>query len=207
MRDDPDTAMTGQANSASAKGLQPLAAGSLTPREDAHWYALYTLPQNEFMVAGKLAALDFEAYLPTFEVAHTWKNRRRMKIVKPVFPTYVFVRAKRDQRGMILSASGAIRVVGSHSGPAMIPDIEIEFLRVELNKNKIEPYQEFAVGKRVRIKRGPMEGFEGVLVRKANGLRFVLTIQAIQQSVALEIPAEDLELTAGAGLKAATAKN
>jgi transcription elongation factor len=49
------------------------------------------------------------------------------------------------------------------------------------------------VGKKVRIKSGSMEGVEGVLVRKGNGLRFVLALEMINQFAAIEVDAEDLE--------------
>ena len=41
-----------------------------------------------------------------------------------------------------------------------------------------------------------MEGVEGVLVRKGNGLRFVLNIKLINQCAAIEVGAEDLEQVA-----------
>jgi len=38
-----------------------------------------------------------------------------------------------------------------------------------------------------------MQGLEGVLVRKKNSLRFVLTLDLINQSAAVEVAAEELE--------------
>jgi hypothetical protein len=38
-----------------------------------------------------------------------------------------------------------------------------------------------------------MKGLEGVLARKKNEFRVVLTLDAIMRSVALEVDAEDLE--------------
>jgi hypothetical protein len=39
-----------------------------------------------------------------------------------------------------------------------------------------------------------MAGVEGILVRKKNEFRFVLTLEAIMRSVAVEVDANDLEL-------------
>jgi hypothetical protein len=44
---------------------------------------------------------------------------------------------------------------------------------------------------------------EGVVVRKKNGLRVVLTLEYIQRSVSVEVAAEDLEPLAGSDLSAA----
>lgn len=45
----------------------------------------------------------------------------------------------------------------------------------------------------MRIKAGAMEGMEGILLRKKNGLRVVLTLDLIERSVAVEVDAQDVE--------------
>jgi transcription antitermination factor NusG len=59
--------------------------------------------------------------------------------------------------------------------------------------HKIEPHPYLTVGERVRIKAGVMAGVEGVLVRKKNDLRVVLSLDAIMRSVAVEVDADDIE--------------
>jgi len=49
------------------------------------------------------------------------------------------------------------------------------------------------VGERVRIKAGVMTGVGGVLVRKKNDFRVVLSLDAIMRSVAVEVDADDIE--------------
>ncbi len=58
---------------------------------------------------------------------------------------------------------------------------------------KIEPHPYLKVGERVRIASGSMAGVEGILVRKKNEFRFILTLDAIMRSVAVEVDATDLE--------------
>jgi NADH:ubiquinone oxidoreductase subunit K len=48
----------------------------------------------------------------------------------------------------------------------------------------------------VRIKDGPMQGVQGVLVQKRNSLRFVLSIEMINQCAAVEVAADELESVA-----------
>ena len=59
--------------------------------------------------------------------------------------------------------------------------------------SKVEPHPYLKVGERVRIAAGSMAGVEGILVRKKNEFRFVLTLDAIMRSVAVEVDADDLE--------------
>jgi transcription antitermination factor NusG len=50
------------------------------------------------------------------------------------------------------------------------------------------------VGQRARIRSGALAGMEGVVVRKKNGFRVVLTLDHIMQSIAVEVAGDDLEL-------------
>jgi transcription elongation factor len=77
-----------------------------------------------------------------------------------------------------------------------VPDAEIELLRSGVRGRNVEPYRELVVGKKVRIKSGSMQGLQGILVRKGNGLRFVLALEMINQFAAIEVGAEDLEYVA-----------
>jgi len=46
----------------------------------------------------------------------------------------------------------------------------------------------------VRVMRGPMAGAEGILARKKDKYRVVISLDVLMRSVALEIDASDLEL-------------
>ena len=48
-------------------------------------------------------------------------------------------------------------------------------------------------GSRVRVKRGPLRGIEGFLVRVQNQTRLVLSVEMLSQSIALEIGIRDVE--------------
>jgi transcriptional antiterminator RfaH len=169
------------------------ASQSADCNDERSWYAVFTLPQNEKSAMRQLQLRDIETFLPTYETVTIWKNRQRVRTVRPLFPTYLFVRIENRQRYRVLQSPGVIHIVGNRREDVPIAAGEIEFLRASTEGRKIEPYQEFVLGKRVRIKRGSMEGVEGTLVRKGNGLRFVLSITLINQCAAIEVGAEDLE--------------
>jgi hypothetical protein len=46
---------------------------------------------------------------------------------------------------------------------------------------------------RVRVLRGALEGVEGILVRKKNLFRLILSVDMLAQSVAVEVSASDVE--------------
>jgi len=161
---------------------------------DRKWYAVFTFPQNEKSVVRHLEMRDVESFLPTYETLRVWKNRQRVKTILPLFPTYLFVRIEWRERVKVLQSPGVVQIVGGCKDSAALQDSEIELLRIGLHGRKVEPYRELVVGERVRIKSGLMEGVEGTLVRKCNGVRFVLTLALINQHAAIEVDADALEL-------------
>jgi len=172
------------------------AGPSLLPPDvmsERRWYAVFTFPQNEKSAMKQLEMREVEAFLPTYETVKVWKNRQRVKTVVPLFPTYLFVNIEKRERVKVLQSPGVIRIVGNNQPQASIAAAEIELLRSSVLGRSVEPYRELALGKTVRIKRGYMEGVEGVLVRKGNGLRFVLSLKLINQNAAIEVRAEDLD--------------
>jgi hypothetical protein len=52
---------------------------------------------------------------------------------------------------------------------------------------KIEPHPFIRYGDRVRVTAGPLEGIEGILIRKKNFNRIVLTVELLGKSAAAEV--------------------
>jgi transcription antitermination factor NusG len=159
---------------------------------DRNWYAVYTVPQHEKSALKHLDLREIESFLPVYETVRVWKNRQRMKLSLPLFPTYLFVHINFRERAKVLQSPGVLQIVGNR-GCAYIPDSEVELLRSGCSRQKIEPYRDLVIGEKVRIKSGVMQGLQGTLVIKSNSMRFVLTIELINQHAAIQVDAEDLE--------------
>ena len=157
------------------------------------WFAVITTPQHEKAAFRHLDFGGIETFLPTYESSRVWKNRQKVTVELPLFPTYLFVRIDREERTRVLRTPGVRQLVGNSREPLSVADREIEFLRSSILEKKAEPYADLIEGERVRIKSGPMQGVEGWLVRKSSGWRFVLTVQLIHHQVAVEVDASMLE--------------
>ena len=158
-----------------------------------NWYAVFTVPQNEKSAIKHLDLREVESFLPTYETVQVWKNRQRRKTVLPLFPCYLFVHISSRERAKVLQSPGVLHIVGNGREYVPLPDPEIEFLRSDLSGRPIEPYRELVVGEKVRIKSGAMQGVCGTLVRKGSDLRFVLTLELINQHASVQVAAEALE--------------
>jgi transcription antitermination factor NusG len=160
---------------------------------ERHWYAIFTAPKNEKMVAKHLEMRSIESFLPAYEKISVWKNRQRVNLILPLFPAYLFARIGRHERSKVLGTPGVIRIVGSKREYLPIPDHEIEFLRNSLAQKRVEPCMDFVSGDKVRIKTGALQGIEGTLMRTNNGPRFILSLRLINQHALVEIDPEDIE--------------
>lgn len=158
-----------------------------------YWYAVFTTPQNEKSAARHLHQREVEFFLPTYEEERVWRNRQRVKVNLPLFPSYLFVRIAASERGRVLQVPGILRIVGNSREGLPLPDSEINFLRLQTEAKALQPFRELAEGQRVRVRTGIMQGIEGVLVRKSNRLRFVISLALIDQHAAMEVNAHDLE--------------
>jgi transcription antitermination factor NusG len=158
-----------------------------------HWYVAYTSANHEKRVTEQLLRRSVDHFLPLYESVRRWKDRR-VTLQLPLFPGYVFVRLALYDRLKVLQVPGVARLVGFNGQPAVLPDRDIEGLRTRLAvRFRAEPHPYLQAGRRVRIKRGPLEGVEGILIRKKNALRLVLSIDLIMRSASVEVEAEDVE--------------
>ena len=165
-----------------------------TDNESAHWYALYTTARHERVVERQLKERCVETFLPLYRSFHRWKDRRKLVEVA-LFPSYVFVRTNSRQRLRVLQVPGAVSLVSFNGQPAPLPEQEISALRNGLaNEIYAEPHPYLRVGKKVRVVRGPMAGTEGILSRKKDKCRVVISVDVLMRSVAVEIDGSDLEL-------------
>ena len=161
------------------------------------WYALYTRHQHEKNSARILANKGFETFLPLYTAAHQWNDRVK-RLSLPLFPCYVFIRGGINRRFEILTTPGIHSWVGVAGNPSPIPDAEIESIRKLVETSmRVEPHPFLKCGDWVRVKSGPLAGIEGILVRKKNLLRLVLSVELLEKSVAVEVDASTVERVPG----------
>jgi transcription antitermination factor NusG len=158
----------------------------------SRWYAAYTCTNHERRVAQQLAERQVENFLPLYRSVRHWKDRRK-ELQLALFPSYVFVRMDVANRLRVLQLPGVVNLVSFGGLPAALPDSEIEGLRNGLmSDGRVESHPYLAAGRRVRIVDGPFSGIEGVIVRRRDKLRVVLSISLIQRSVAIEVSECDI---------------
>jgi transcription antitermination factor NusG len=167
--------------------------------QNSKWFALYTTSRHEKRVAQHLRQRQIEYYLPLYRSERKWSDGSKVTLELPLFPGYLFIHIRRNERVRVLGVPGVLAVVGGTGGePAPLPDSTIEALRSGLELRPAQPHPLMTAGQRVRIRSGALAGLEGIVVRNKNSFRVVMTLEHIMQSYAVEVDLEDLEpLTPG----------
>ena len=176
-----------ESNSAVTNGAR--AAGFELPPEYRvlHWYAVYTCPRHEKSVALQMERQQVPCFLPVYKSVRRWKDRQK-QLELPLFPGYVFVQMALKDRLQVLQTSGVVQLVSVHGKPIPLADLEVEALRTGLARNIVaEPHPYLRVGRRVQVQNGPLAGLEGILIRRKDKFRVVLSIHLIERSVAVEV--------------------
>jgi len=161
---------------------------------EPRWYAASTYANHEKRVAEQLHGRAVEHFLPLYGSVRRW-NDRRVQLQLPLFPGYVFVRLALRDRLRVLEIPSVARLVGFGGPPVALPDHEMETMRIGLaSQLRAEPHPYLKVGRRVRVVSGPLAGLEGTIARKKKQLRFVISLDLIMRSVAVEMDAADLQV-------------
>lgn len=165
---------------------------SCTDYDAVRWYAAYTSANHEKRVSEQLRAHEVEQFLPLYSSFRRWKDRR-VTLNLPLFPGYLFVRIALRDRLKVLQVPGVARLVGFDGKAAALPEKEIEALRTGFADGvQARPHPYLATGRLVRIKSGPMAGLRGILERRKNGARLVVSLELIQRAMSVEIDEGDV---------------
>jgi transcription antitermination factor NusG len=157
------------------------------------WYAAYTNPRHEKQVARQLDRNGIESFVPLYRSIRRWKDRRK-ELELPLFHGYVFVHLALRDRLQVLQVPGVVHLVSFKGKPAPLDAASVEALRNGLSRNAlVQPHPYLKIGLRVRIHSGPMAGMEGLLVRRKDKFRVILSIHLIQRSVAVEVDESEIE--------------
>jgi transcription antitermination factor NusG len=183
---------TQEVNAGSSAQQLGLPLNHLEPR----WYAAYTSANHEKRVAQQLAQRSVEYFLPLHESVRRWKDRR-MKLQLPLFPGYVFVHIALRDRLQVLQIPSIIHLVNFGGHPAPLPEEDIHAIRNCLSHgSQIEAHPYLQAGRRARVTGGPLQGLEGIILRRKNRTRLILSFHLIMRSVAVEIDTMELESVA-----------
>jgi len=165
-------------------------------QEPANWYAVQTRARNEKAISERLQEQGFTTFLPLVTEIRRWSDRKK-KVELPLFSCYLFVKlvaGNNDERMRVYRTNGVFRIVSMLGEPIPVPDEQIEALRAVVTQQV--PWTEhpfLKIGQRVRIRGGSLEGVEGVLLSRNGDRTLIISVDAIQRSLAVRVEGYDVE--------------
>jgi transcription antitermination factor NusG len=153
----------------------------------APWYGIRTRSNFEKLATSALLNKGYEAFLPTYNERRQ-RSDRVVENTVPLFPGYLFCRFNTKNMTPVLSCPGVVSVVGFARQPAAIPDTQIEAVQALLQSGlPVESVGLLQEGQQVRITRGALAGLQGTLLKKKTAWKFVVSVDLLQRSVAVEL--------------------
>jgi transcription antitermination factor NusG len=159
------------------------------------WYAVQTRPRHEKTVANLLAKKGVATFLPTVTEVHRWSDRKKT-VELPLFACYLFVKlaSGNEDRQKVLRVDSVVGFAGIPGLGTPIPEEQIDTIRTLIDKQMPYSCHPFLkTGQRVRIRSGALEGIEGILQSRKGDCRLIISIEAMQRSLAVQIDGSDVE--------------
>jgi transcription antitermination factor NusG len=159
------------------------------------WYAVHVRARSEKAIEYRLRAKGLTTCLPLAKEVHRWSDRRKV-IEVPLFACYVFVRLVMNHanRLKVLDVGGVLSFVGGCGRGTPIPDPQIDAVRTLVSQNVAwSPHPFMAVGERVRIRGGALDGIEGMLLSYDQADTLVLSVEILQRSLTVRIAGYQVE--------------
>lgn len=165
-------------------------------QEPANWYAVQTRARNEKVIAERLQEQGLITFLPLVTEIRSWSDRKK-KVELPLFSCYVFVKlvfGNNEARMRLYRTNGVFGIVSMRGEAIPIPEEQIEALRTVVTQKIAWSAHDFLkVGQRVRIRGGSMDGVEGVLLSRDGDRTLIISVDAIQRSLAVRVEGYEVE--------------
>jgi transcription antitermination factor NusG len=165
------------------------------------WYALRIRSRHEKLVSTALTGRGFDCYVPLYRSRRRWTDRFK-ELDLPLFPGYVFSRFEVRDQLSVLKCTGVTQIVALGRMPVPVDAAELERVQRMVESGlSVMPWPYLAVGERVYLTGGPLEGLEGIISRVKGNFRLVVSVSLLQRSVAVEIDRDWVRPVVAAGYR------
>jgi transcription antitermination factor NusG len=159
---------------------------------DGVWWAVYTLSRHEKMLMRKLNAKGIPHYSPLVQRRFRSPNGRARSTFEPLFPNYVFMFADEAQRYAAMTTKCVSRLLKAPDADELVRDLR-RIQQLIASGAALTPETRIEAGDRVRVKSGPLKGFEGVVLRRENEVRLMVAVQYLQRGASVVLSDNSFE--------------
>ena len=166
----------------------------------ANWFAVVSKPRQEQAALENLQRQGFECFLPMAENPYQRRSKKQKRIVEPLFPRYLFLKAIASHQNLapVRSTKGVLSMVRFGIELAVVPESVIraikECISVDTGLIKIEPVA-IKAGDKVRIFDGPLAGLSGIVQENDSNNRTLLLMELLGRPTKIKVDSLILQRT------------
>ena len=166
----------------------------------SNWFAVVSKPRQEKTAFENLQRQGFECFLPMAENPYQRRSKKHQRIVEPLFPRYLFLRAIASHQNLapVRSTKGVLNMVRFGTELAVVPDSVIHAIQSSMEEDtglvKIEPVP-IEAGDKVRIFDGPLAGINGVVQETNSNNRALILMELLGRPTKVQVEAIKLQKT------------
>jgi len=153
------------------------------------WWVAYTKSRFEKAFAWDMSDRGIGYFLPMREKT-IFSGGRKRRVMIPLFASYVFVCGTEYDRYSALATNRLCHMIEVNDQERFVQELS-SIEKALLNKAVIDHYPSLPVGTLCRVVSGPMEGIEGVVLRRKDAkAQMVLEVTILGQSAVVEVDAD-----------------
>jgi len=160
--------------------------GELPAGNGKGWWAMHTLPRCEKKLMRRLISDEIPFYAPVVEKRYRSPQGRLRSAFVPLFSNYVFLYGDADTRYKAISSGSVCKTLEVSNNVQFVEDISRIYRAIQTGE-PVFPESKLEPGNPVRIKSGPFKGFEGVVIRRENQLRLLISVRCMGQGISVQL--------------------
>jgi transcription antitermination factor NusG len=144
------------------------------------WWCLHTKPRQEKAIARELRIAGVAYYLPQTKKESRTPQGRRIESIVPLFPSYMFLRGKVDDRLTALRGNRIVAVLEVADQDSLYRDLR-QIHTMTSSGLIVTEEPSVPIGAMVRVTTGPLTGVIGKVTKRANGDYFVAVVRFLSR--------------------------
>lgn len=163
-----------------------LGNSSLLSDDARCWMCVYTMSRREKDLMRKLTSWKIPFYGPVIPKRFRSNAGRLRTSYIPLFPNYVFLFANEEERYQAMTTNTISKCTVVEEREQLLTDLRqvFEIIHADI---PLTPESQLEAGNACRIKTGPFQGYEGIVVRRDGKTRFLVSVRFLEQAVSMEI--------------------
>ncbi len=161
------------------------------------WHVIYIKSKWEKKVDGLLTKNGFESWCPVQKRERQWSDRKKI-IEEPLFRSYVFIKASKEDYTKILSTIGVVNFLYFLKKPAIIRDNEIEAIRKYLGQSnasiEVVDMANLPANTKVSINQGLFMGQKGEVIKTSKKTVYV-RLESINMMMIVEFKVGEVSVS------------